>query len=895
MKKQFFFLLIAFFLLLFSFPVLGAWWDLDYSNRVPVNIFGSHSAIDTNYTFSVSLDTNDASFALSDLNDLRVIAIDNNGDFVQLHRDIYEPKTANTTVYWKSYKAIAANTDLNASDTNGYWIYYNNSSPDLPPREWIKIYWYGDDFNRSDLASGYYTDYNTHNVGAGETAGIVNGRLDLNGEVAVTYNQALLTNNSWYYESSVSFDIVTGSGEVVQRVQQGFQSCTNVRIITCPTYTSIIFGNNNSDWYINNSSGDGSLKNLSITANTMYDLNWLSTTTDYNAWFEGSTSSDPSTKLPLELTDASFPGFMSGFTGQTFSIDWVKVSEVLEVSPTVSIGAEQDFNSAIASFTSTKKQGLILGEQNGAYDFNSTSIALGDTIRDLNWFVDGVRVKSSLAGVNTDLHYQDFNVSKDYNVTLIITTTTHSFFSQAETTIDFNLPVLTYDYNFNTGFEHLTADFNSYINCVDNNPTDINFLITLNDVNYLNSKGVSNENKYYFSIPAIDGLNTWTFGCIDGSKNYTYDLNTIRIFRKFFYFVYAKNGENLIGQEDYNASDVNSVIAYSFQVNPDEDMYSVGDVNLYYNGISDDKIRFEITYNETNFPTTTLDFDLSVLDTNTVPVCFSKLRPFYEQRLTSTNERQVILKSALTNCYLAAAKTDYSYNDLYKLSVYTVPLAYNLFLRNNSTNTLLALIDGAQALEHNLDLLLINSQDKPEVVVQQDVLAANEYCQINPDCNNLSVRYISVENNNSVTIKILKGTTVLTSYSATSPDANNVSFVWNFTNADTNAEFFTLKAIIIRADGTTDTMQTFFTLKGTSGLLDPTIAVIIAFFVFLFGITLVASRFALGFFGIFISFIALLILAFAPGVWYITFMQGMMIVVIAFIFLTYKQETAKVA
>jgi len=59
----------------------------------------------------------------------------------------------------------------------------------------------------------------------------------------------------------------------------------------------------------------------------------------------------------------------------------------------------------------------------------------------------------------------------------------------------------------------------------------------------------------------------------------------------------------------------------------------------------------------------------------------------------------------------------------------------------------------------------------------------------------------------------------------------------------------------------------------------------------LFGITLVASRFALGWFGIIIVVASMAILSAAPDVGYIAVMQASMFVVGVYFFLIWKNET----
>jgi len=78
-------------------------------------------------------------------------------------------------------------------------------------------------------------------------------------------------------------------------------------------------------------------------------------------------------------------------------------------------------------------------------------------------------------------------------------------------------------------------------------------------------------------------------------------------------------------------------------------------------------------------------------------------------------------------------------------------------------------------------------------------------------------------------------------------------------------------------------------------MLHPIIAIVMSFFVLFFGITMVSYRFAMGWFGIVISFIAIGILALAPLYDYIIFLMAIYFIIGLFIGLIGREQTLGVS
>lgn len=563
-------------------------------------------------------------------------------------------------------------------------------------------------------------------------------------------------------------------------------------------------------------------------------------------------------------------------------------------------------NNAVGAGTIIKwtfdTNGLITGLRNGVpegsvYDTNFNSFrytifdaSMNAAVRDLNitsLAVDSFTIPSGASQTHT------FNTAGQKIIELTVQNPDGNASTSLEITLpaDTGIPVINvFDFNSTTGFNQ-TGIINFELQCTDNLSSTIDYNVTLNGVSLYSDTDANNAIVYGMNNSFNTGENILRARCTDPSGNTVTSSHIFSGISANFYFVYANTGVALSSGADYTAGDVNTLKVYSYDLNEFVDMKATGAVDVDFSGIGDDGLLFVITYTDPSFPTVTIDFDASVLDTNSVPVCFSDLFPFRQQIVYSSSVRDVIVKNALTECYVAAAKTEAAYQDAFQLIFYTVPMTYDMYLRTANSTTLLSLIDGSLALAHNLDLLIINSQADPEVKVVNDVLTANLFCQV-ADCNVLSVQYFSPENNSEVTLSIIQDGVTFETFTANSPDANSISFTWNFTGESIDKNnFFTLQADITRADGDIETITQLISLNSIQGFIEPAIALILSFSLFLFGITIFASRIALGWPGIIVVILSLSILSMAPGYWYIPVFQSVMLVVGLFLFLTYKNET----
>jgi len=457
-------------------------------------------------------------------------------------------------------------------------------------------------------------------------------------------------------------------------------------------------------------------------------------------------------------------------------------------------------------------------------------------------------------------------------------------------------PVIeTFDINATTGFG-VTGKLNYTLRCTDNLSTNIDYNLTNQGVSEYSNTDSNNEYVYLNDYTLRNGTNNVTFRCTDPSGNSTIDTNTFSGTSSRFYFVYDHTGGGLTKTTSYTLADINTVIVYSKNLQSYLNLTSSGDVNFNYSGLGDDSLEIVLSYTDPAFPVTRRYFDVGLLDVNNVPVCFSNLQTFYQQLLYSSSEKDVRMKNSTTGCYILSAATTNAYLDSFSISGWTVPQTYSIYTINDGNAydyKLLALIDGGATNTINLDLLQLKQDQNLNVKVVQDLLSVAKSCGTDEDCNTMKLVYKNyLQENESITFTIYNGATQLYTISETD-SPNDISLFFNFTTwGVSDQNLLIVQAEAKRTNGDTDIITRYFTTTSGSSPLYPWLAIGLAFFLFIGGVTLVAARFALGYFGLMISLVALIIITMGTTIWQVTFMQGVFLVALVYIGLITKNENA---
>ena len=91
-------------------------------------------------------------------------------------------------------------------------------------------------------------------------------------------------------------------------------------------------------------------------------------------------------------------------------------------------------------------------------------------------------------------------------------------------------------------------------------------------------------------------------------------------------------------------------------------------------------------------------------------------------------------------------------------------------------------------------------------------------------------------------------------------------------------------------EGKTRSIERLFNLNGEAGYLNPAMVAIIALSMSLFGFTLVSTRMAFGPIGVVTLVAALAITTMGVQVWYLKLIQAVIVILLVFVFLTYRYE-----
>jgi len=439
-----------------------------------------------------------------------------------------------------------------------------------------------------------------------------------------------------------------------------------------------------------------------------------------------------------------------------------------------------------------------------------------------------------------------------------------------------------FDLNQTTGF-NTTGQVNFKLRCSDTNSTKLDYNVTVNSINQYSANVDSNSVSYDLNNLMVTGNNIYTFTCTDASGNTATDSNIFSGFSGNFYFVYDKTGQTLASSSEYTPADINSVVAYKLNdENVYYDLYANNATSFTFSGIDEQYLGVRIAYNDLTVVTISQSYDVEVLDSNSIPMCFYKLQPYYEQLLYSSVARDVVLRNATNGCYHLAATTRYGSSDFLSLSAYTIPLSYNLLIESSDTNNLTISLDGGSSGSINLDSLILKNNLSQNIVITGDAGTITKSCSTDSDCNTYIITYRNLANNNSqVKLTILKDSSEQLTYTETG-NPNNFTYVFDSTNLDFNADVLILRLEKTKTNGDVFTENIYFTPQGTVGFFDPTLAIIFSFFLFIGGITLVSTRFLFGWFGLVVALVGLALLTFSLSLWYVTFLQGVMLMMLIY-------------
>lgn len=452
-------------------------------------------------------------------------------------------------------------------------------------------------------------------------------------------------------------------------------------------------------------------------------------------------------------------------------------------------------------------------------------------------------------------------------------------------------PTITFSTTALYGF---TSSFsvNFSLNCVDDRNDLMRYDVNRNDTNNVYTVQDYNNATKTGTVVLSGGWTTLTGSCTDASGNQsTEDSNSI--FAILFKLVNESTGA-ILSYSDVNSM-VSQALAYTYDGNYSYDFNATATSQAYFFS-SSTVVRFDFTYKDADETRVSREVDFEYLDANAnIGICLAPFQQFYEQIFVSSQIKPVIVYNDFAKCYNLASSTKFAYENALSTKALTIAKPYYVYTYSNGVKSLLALIDGTVASVINIDVLEFN-QNTYDIALAYDTVVFQPLFNSSTglyDTNTIQIFYKSLKGTNTAaSFNIYNGATLLWSYAElTDFDEFLVSFYYGDMNIS-DANMLRLELTITNSEGTTTT-DYYFTITGASyqGLLNPFLALLLAFGLLFVGLTLVAYRYAMGWFGLILGASAIGILALAPGYWYIRFAQAIVLIIIVFIVLIYKSET----
>jgi hypothetical protein len=477
---------------------------------------------------------------------------------------------------------------------------------------------------------------------------------------------------------------------------------------------------------------------------------------------------------------------------------------------------------------------------------------------------------------NSYVHNMEGNYS--INWTLVVNNIT-TFESQNRQFIsDLFNPIVNIDLTSNLGFFNVSSAFNITLNCTDNMYSPLNYTLLINHTTLLFNGSLPNSTNQTNQTSLQDGVNIITGVCADpfGSN---IDVLNITLYLKNLALIDERNNTacdvgNLTGARVY-IDDNSTYFDYKY--------YNLSSINISqinYTSINTTRLRFELVYSSGAIITRYIDVSL-FNDTSNVRVCCNPEGvDHFEQLITSAITRPVWLKSIFSNCYVAADYTRFVFQDRKVLKAFTIERPYYLTTLINRGQVFLASLDGSIQTEINLDTLELIATPLDFSIVSSALSFHNG------GANTTTILYNNSAGDN------LNGTLVITDitnnavlFNSTMATPNDWTLVFDYTTMNlTNSTMFQVVYTAITTEGLTKVTKAFFTGRGASGLILNSIAAIVAILLLLFGLSVASARITFAWLGIVVCLASLTVLFLATGgVWYITFLQAISVIVMVYI------------
>lgn len=490
---------------------------------------------------------------------------------------------------------------------------------------------------------------------------------------------------------------------------------------------------------------------------------------------------------------------------------------------------------------------------------------------------------TGITSAQIDANYNLFNVEGTQRVVFtgkcstnaeLFNTTTKTFL------MDLNAPqIYLFDNNISTSGWDSNAEMDIRFGCTDTVSTSLNYFISRNGTTLLDNNFSTDTNKNVDTV-VVNGVNDLNAICTDSVGRQDTDFNSSEFFVKSFNLVNEETGD------PFNLALVSSLKARSLDSNKLFDFKASSVTTRYFLTRTDESIRFDINY--LTGVQISREFNLGLLDVNTVRVCVAPPQQLYAIDLTSGSSKGVKLVNNASNCYSLMEYTKYALEGSKVITAYTINAPYYLStVSSRGTLSILSLIDGSKATTVNLDLIEFNARARTFEIINDSA----GFQWTSP--TTIQVYYLNtVGDNESVYFQILDDENQLFDYTVSDANGlnpNEVTFNFDFATIDVDENQLTLRVTTVSDSGVTTTFETQFNqaIVGAVGSIDSSMAIGFSLLVVLVGLSILAAPMTFSWFGLVIVGIGALILGLSTNVWYVQFLQFTFIFIGVFIGLAF--------
>jgi len=474
-----------------------------------------------------------------------------------------------------------------------------------------------------------------------------------------------------------------------------------------------------------------------------------------------------------------------------------------------------------------------------------------------------------ITGTYTPVNETEFNIKHSLN-TSYLANLNNEYTAEDTYQPDLYAPVVEYiNFTFVNGFASLTTD--TAVLCTDTIYSPLLYNISWNN-NTIYSGYKNNNTLVENTTYLTNGNNTLNVYCSD----LFYTTNRTRskvVYVKQFILIDEIEGS------DFDLDNL-SIIKVYFEDNETLFDFKAEDTNsINFTSDTNDKLRFELGY----YDSTTINryVDVSLVE-NDLRICVNKDNVIhYQILLTSATPKAAVLKNIYANCIVAADYTRFAYQDGVLLQAHTINSVYSLYTYDSGERVYLASVDGSLATDIDINTLIFKQTAYNFNLLKDDIAFQKN------GSSQVIIRYYNPKGNNQdidLTITRLDNSDIV--YTETDfSNPNMFTLYFNYASLEnvTNETTFKISIIKTLTDGSLSTINEYFNVQGGTGILNSQFAAIISFILVFIGLTLLAARTSLGWFGMVIYLAGIAVLSFSPLVWYSLLLLAIYIISLVFL------------